>query len=276
MQTEMQRWVIVAVILIIMTPVAVVLALQTPKITGEVSPVSFIPHASRDVLSINDGQNRLIIFSSSAGTGYIFRASPWYFYHIIQNHNLNTSNNISFSEATNFLGIPVYKLSNIQPISFFADPLLQHEIVDLNLTGKKIAIPGPSIFFSNPANNIFVLGNLSTVQTSLLQYEKNQYPQGLNKLTDSTAEIEFIIQSPAQEYIQQITGNLTGHTLSIFIQFSQSIYSADFFAIYLLSMLGKGVIIVPVSANTDLMLLDINNARFLPIYTILQSALGGL
>ena len=272
----MQRWAVVSVILIMMTPVAVGLALQTPKITSEVSPVSFVPHASKDVLSITEGQNRLIVFSSSNGTGYIFRASPWYFYHIIQNHNRNISNNISFTEATSFLGIPVYRLTNIQPLSLFADPMLQQDIAELNLTGKKIAIPGPSIFFSNPANNIFVLGNLSIVQTSLLQYAKNNSPHGLQQLMDPTAEIVFIIQSPAQEYIQQITGNLTGHTLSIYIQFSQSIYSANFFALYLLSMLGKGVIIVPVSPNTDLLLLDMNNARFLPIFSILQNSLGGL
>lgn len=272
----MRRCLTVAVILVIITPVAVVLGLQTKAVTNEVNPMSYVPNYSNEVMSLSYGQNNLILFSTSTGTGYIFHANPWIFYRLLNHNNLNFTSNVSFSRATVFLEIPIYKLTNIQPFSVIANSTVQNELTELNVTNGNLEPTSHTLFFSNPANNIFILGNISTVESSISQHSTDGNSGTFSSFLDNSAEISFLIRLPTGGYIQQISGNLTGHTLSVLIHFTQSFYSADFFALYLLSLLGKGVVLIPVNASTDLMLLNMNNIRFLPIFLILQNTLGEL
>lgn len=276
MKSAIRRGITVAVILVLITPVAVVLGLQTKPVTSEVNPISYVPNSSNEVISLSYGQNHLILFSTSTGTGYIFHASPWIFYGLLDHNNLNVTSNISFSRAAVFQAKPIYKLTDIQPFSVIANTTLRNEIAQLNVTSSSLEPPNQTLFFSNPASNIFILGNISTVESSISQHSSSGNSGPFSSLLDTSAEFSFLVRMPSGGYIQQISGNLTGHTLSILVHFTQSFYSADFFALYLLSLLGKGVILVPVNAFTDLMLLNMNNIRFLPIFLILQNTLGDM
>lgn len=276
MKSAIRRALTVAVILVIISPVAVVLGLQTKAVTSAVNPMSYIPHHSNEVMSISYDQNRLILFSTSSGTGYVFQTNPWIFYSLLHHNNPNVTSNVSFTEVTHFLEIPVYKLSNLQPFSILSNSTVQSAMGQLNVTSGKFDPSTHTLFFSNPARNIFVFGNLSTVESSLSQHSTSSASGPFDSLLNTSAEISFMIRMPSAEYIQQVSGNLTGNTLSILVHFTHSVYSADFFALYLLSLLGNGIIIVPVNAFTDQMILNMNNIRFLPIFSLLQNSLGGI
>lgn len=276
MQPVLRRGLTVFITLLILSPVAYLLAVQTRAVTEQVSPLDFVPRNCTEVISINEGQSHMIIYNASSEIGYILKTSPWFLYNMIQKHNPKTNTNITFSQATVFHATKIYRLSNIQPISIVANSSIGNALDNLNVTNKTVVHSKSALFFSNPRSDIFILGSLGTVERSLHQSISRDTGSPIYSSLNTSAAISFVIRSPIPGYINHISGNLTGNTLSVKVSFSHSLYAADFFALYLLSLLGKGIVIVPVSIYTDEMNVNLNSMQFLPFFSLLQNALGGM
>lgn len=276
MLPALRRNLTVVVILLMLAPVSYYVAAQSVDITSNLNPLDFIPQNTSAALSLREGHNQIIIFKTPSETGYIFRADPSFVYGLISQHNLNFSSNITLSEYSQYYSTAIYRLSDVQPISILENTSLRIEMQKLEANNTTILPSNSAIFFSNPGSNIFIMGGLPTVRSSLSQWARGA--DGKNPYSDlnGQASLSFAIKSPVKGYIEKITGNLTGHILRVMVTFSQSLYAADFFALYLLSLLGKGVAIIPQSSITDEVTVDLSSIQYLPVFTLIQSALGGL
>ncbi len=276
MQRALRRGIAIFIFLLALTPVSYLVVAQSAAVTAEVSPLLFVPQNSSEAISINEGHNQLIIFASSTESGYVIKSSPWFLYSLIKHHNLNVSTNITFSKVTDYMSVPVYKLSNVQPLSLVLNSSLRSSLAKLNVTSTTVSPLDSAIFFSNPETNIFILGSLNTVKSSLHQYLTHKGPNQISSSLNITAGISFVIRSPVQGYIEMVSGNLTGSVFAIMVHFSQSLYTADFFGAYLLSLLGKGIVIVPINPLTDEMLVNLNSIQYIPIFSLLQNSMGAI
>lgn len=276
MQQALRRGITISVILLALAPTTYLVAAQTPSVTLAANPFSFVPHDASAVLSINDGSSQVIIFRVFDSTGYVIRSNPGYLYNLIKKHNLNFTSNATFSQVSIYDNAHIYELSNVTPISIIANTSLQNALGRLGADNSTVNSTGSAIYFTNPDNNIFILGSLQTVKYSLYQRSTGLYHGFFSSVLNDSASLSFAVRKPVSGYIDLITGNLTGHTLSVMVSFTQSLYAADFFGLYLLSMLGKGIIIIPVDTHTDQMLLNLDSVQFLPIFSLLQIGLGGL
>ena len=276
MRPVLRRGFTIFVMVVILIPVTYMVVIHTNAITGEADPLSFVPVNSSTVISVKDGNGQLIIFSSNSESGYVFHEYPGFLYRLIKNHNLNVLPNVTFSQVTEFRGIPLYELSNLPILSLVANTSLRNALDKLNVTNSTLNGAGTAIYFANPDKNIFVMGSPVTVRSAISQAGVAKTINPLHSMINSSADISFIIRSPVPGYIQQITGNLTGDSFSIAVRFSQSIYAADFFALYLLSLLGKGIVIVPLDIYTDEVIVNLNYIEFLPVFSLIQNAFGGI
>lgn len=266
----------VVVMILILAPVSYYVAVQSASSTHNLNPLSFVPQNSTAALSLSEGRNQVIAFATPNETGYVFRANPAFVYGLIMQHNLNFSSNITLTKFSEYYSAVIYRLSNVQPISIVANTSLRIALQKLG-ANNTTALPSESaLFFSNPGSNIFVLGGLASVRSSISQWASAKGAGLKFGGLDMNAELSFAVKSPVKGYIDKMTGNLTGHTLSVMVTFAQSLYAADFFALYILSLLGKGVVIVPQNTVTDKVTMNLNSVQYLPFFGLVKSALGGL